>query len=172
MQPIGLLEGISTRLYLWCFNNEILIIRVLLSEKTKNSILIAVIMKKIVFVFISLLCLSIIWVCCSDENKEPWGNSEKNQIKLFIPDAEEIVLYSTATGMENYISDCYVVVFNGGVYKNAEKIDVSEIVRNGFATALLPQTSFDLELGDKVYVVCNTGLTALPGGINTENWYC
>jgi hypothetical protein len=36
---------------------------------------------------------------------------------------------------------------------------------NGEAAALLPQLSFKLETGDTVYVICNTGLPALPANI-------
>ena len=127
-------------------------------------------MKSNVFVYACLLCVSTLVVCCSNERFDTEDNHEKKRIELFIPDAQDIQLYSTATTMENYIRDCYVVIFEGsGVYKNAEKVDVSKIAKNGSAVVLLPQTSFDLDLEDKIYVVCNTGLTTLPVGIHTES---
>jgi hypothetical protein len=89
---------------------------------------------------------------------------------LYIPDATDVKLYSAATESENLIQDCFVVAFDGmGAYKNAEKIDVSKIVNNRNALLLLPQMSFKPETDDRIYVVCNTGLTSLPTGINAES---
>lgn len=118
---------------------------------------------------IVFLCACLFFAACSDEKENEVGLHESDRIQLFIPDAQEVQVYSTATERENYIEDCFVVTFSGGNYKNAEKVDVSLIVKNGMAAALLPQLSFKMDLGDKVYVLCNTGLAALPGGINTES---
>ncbi len=119
---------------------------------------------------VCLLCLLIGINGCSDNTEDIVGKVEENHIQLFIPDAEEVVVYSSGTESENRIEDCFVVVFNsGGSYKEAEKIDVSKIAQNGTASPILPQLSFDLALNDKIYVICNTGLTTLPTGISSES---
>jgi hypothetical protein len=120
-------------------------------------------------IWIAVSLLSIIFTGCSDEADNFIEIDFDDRIQLFIPDAEEIQVYSTATESENLIEDCFVVTFSdGGAFKNAEKIDVSKIVKN-HAVALLPQLSFKIEMGDKVYVICNTGMATLPGGINQES---
>jgi len=97
-------------------------------------------------------------------------SSENNQISLVIAEPEKISVYSTATTRENMIEDCFVIVFdNSGVFKACEKVDVSKIARNGSETQLLPQLDTEIITSDKVFVICNTGLTAVPSGIITEN---
>ncbi|MDR2916313.1 MAG: hypothetical protein LBV74_16055 [Tannerella sp.] len=120
--------------------------------------------------FIScLLCVLFLLAGCSDDKEKIVDRKENHRIQLFFSDMQEVQVYSTAAEPENYIEDCFVVTFSGGLYKKSEKIDVSGIVKNSMAAAILPQLSFDIDLGDKVYVICNTGLTALPAGINTES---
>jgi hypothetical protein len=127
-------------------------------------------MKRCVNTIICLPAFIFLLAGCSNNNGGIPDVGKGNQITLFIPDAKEVQLYSTATESENYIRDCFVIIFSsGGSYKSGEKIDVAKITRNGSATVLLPQLVNKTELGDKVYVICNTGLTVLPGGINTES---
>jgi hypothetical protein len=110
--------------------------------------------------------------CSLNESIPIVRNGEESRIKLFIPGADEVQVYSTATADENRIEDCFVVAFRGGVCQGAEMIDVAKIVANGQATALLPQlTTLEIKSNDKVYVLCNTGLNAVPGNMEyiTEN---
>ncbi|MDR0743059.1 MAG: hypothetical protein LBF05_01700, partial [Tannerella sp.] len=120
-------------------------------------------MKRIRF---TVYWLCIVFAGCSDDADK--SIEFDDHIRLFISDAEEVQVYSTAAESENHIEDCFVVTFRNGVYENAEMIDVSAVIKNG-AVALLPQLSFKIKMGDKVYVVCNTGMSTLPGGINTES---
>ena len=108
--------------------------------------------------------------CIGDQEIAPFEKNENNRLRLWIPEAKDVQVYSTATPNENRIEDCFVVVFtNSGVYKNGEKIDISRITGNGMASSLLPQLSFNLVNGDRIYVICNTGLTSLPVGITAES---
>jgi hypothetical protein len=122
-------------------------------------------MKKVIKASIILWCAFFASGCSGDESMEAVPQEEEaSRITLFIPGAEEVRVYSTATADENRIEDCFVVVFKDG-YKNSEKVKVADIVANGEASALLPQLSIKFEAGDTVYVVCNTGRTALPANI-------
>ncbi|MDR1222554.1 MAG: hypothetical protein LBL07_06705 [Tannerella sp.] len=122
------------------------------------------------FIGVCLSGIVLLYTGCSNNSGEMPGMEKKNRIELYIPDAREVQLYSTATESENYMKDCFVIIFNGsGVYKSGEKIDVAKITRNGSATVLLPQLVNEAGLGDIVHVICNTGLTALPGGITVES---
>jgi hypothetical protein len=98
---------------------------------------------------------------------------EESRIKLFIPNANEVQTYSTATPRENYIEKCAVITFYGDTRakKNAEIIDdVNKITNNGMANAMLPQLSFKIGTGDIVYVICNTELNeSALNSITTEN---
>jgi hypothetical protein len=130
-------------------------------------------MKKIE-IFLFLCCASLVLTDCSDSYIAPEkvapekvedGNS---QIRLSIPDAKDVQVYSTATPGENYINECWVITIDGtlGNWKGAEHItDGSKIVNNGMATALLPQLTFKVDNGDEVYVLCNTGAT----GVNSSS---
>jgi hypothetical protein len=124
-------------------------------------------MKKIIVI---LWCAFLASGCSFDESipAVPPGG-EESRIALFIPGAEEVRVYSTATAAENRIEDCFVVVFRGGNFLAAEKVKVADIMANGEAAALLPQLSFKLATNDKVYVICNTGLDALPASITEGN---
>jgi hypothetical protein len=115
---------------------------------------------------------------CSDriENisvAEENGEKEGSRIELFIPGEKEVQVYSTATASENRIEKCFVVTFrsDGVSFKlqDSVMVDVSRIVKNGEASALLPQLPFKIENGDKVYVMCNTGPDAIPNGITENN---
>jgi hypothetical protein len=98
---------------------------------------------------------------------------EESRIKLFIPNANEVQTYSTATPRENYIEKCVVITFYGDTKakKNAGIIDdVNKITNNGMANALLPQLSFKIGSGDIVYVICNTELDeSALNSITTES---
>ena len=99
---------------------------------------------------------------CNDEMIKVSSTSNPNpQIELIIPDIEEVVVYSDATERENVIESCYVVTFSSGAFKASEKIEVSRIFRNGQAIALLPMLDIDIDLGDRVYVICNIDTVGL-----------
>jgi hypothetical protein len=126
-------------------------------------------MAKVIKTCVILCCVYFVF-SCSDSYENIPVQGEGSQIQLFIPGASEVQVYSTATARENYIEDCFVVVFRGGSYYMTEKIDVSDIIANGEASALLPQlTTFKIEDGDRVYVICNTGLATVPAGITAES---
>jgi hypothetical protein len=125
---------------------------------------------------ISLVCLLSLIVGisgggCTDELvKLQEQEGVDGRLELRIPGADVVSVYSTATVNENRIADCFVVTFSsGGAFKNAVKINDTDIYNNGMATALLPLLPFELASGDKVYVICNTGLAAVPAGIASEN---
>ena len=119
--------------------------------------------------FLAAFC-SIFLIGCTEGQNKMIISPEDNRIELIIPEAEEVRVYSTATTSENQIKDCFVIIFNNsGTYKDCEKINVANITRNGSAMQLLPQLSINISINDKVYVICNTGLSAIPSGINTEN---
>jgi hypothetical protein len=123
-------------------------------------------MKKIIKACMILWCASFVFGCSDNVSIPEVREEEESRIALFIPGSSEVRVYSTATTAENYIEDCFVVVFKDG-YKNSEKVDVSNIMANGDAMAMLPQLSFKIEAGDTVYVICNTGLTAVPANIES-----
>ena len=121
-------------------------------------------------VFLLAAFCAILFIGCTEEHSNLLTSPENNQITLIIPDAEEVNVYSTATMNENRIEDCFVIVFdNLGVYKDSENVDVSKIAKNGSAAQLLPQLSIEINTSDIVYVICNTGLSAIPSGISTES---
>jgi hypothetical protein len=128
-------------------------------------------MKKIEAI-VFLYCVCFIMTGCVD-NSISVTTDEESRIKLFIPNANEIQTYSTATPRENYIEDCAVITFDGstGTKKKSEIIDnVNNITNNGMATALLPQLSFTIGTGDKVYVICNTAVSeSMLSSITTES---
>jgi hypothetical protein len=129
-------------------------------------------MEKVTRASIVLWCAIFASGCSVDERMEAVPQEEEaSRIAIFIPGAEEVRVYSTATADENRIEDCFVVVFDqSGVFRTAEKIDVLDITNNGEATALLPQLStVKLNIDDRVYVLCNTGLSAAPTGIIESN---
>jgi hypothetical protein len=120
-------------------------------------------------VCVLLCCVCIIFTRCTDHYVT--GEDETApRIGLLIPAANDVTVYSSASPRENFIEDCCVVAFkSNGDYRDAELIDVSKIINNGGDAALLPQLSFRIESGDKLYVICNTGLTALPNTITEAN---
>ncbi|MDR1115208.1 MAG: hypothetical protein LBL33_03495 [Tannerella sp.] len=125
-------------------------------------------MKKIIKACIIFCCISFAFGCSDDESLP--AVPEEPRIALLIPGADEVRVYSTATADENRIEDCFVVVFRDGSYYNMEEIEIDKITANGKASALLPQLqNFEIESGDRIYVICNTGLSAPPTGITESN---
>jgi hypothetical protein len=121
-------------------------------------------MKKIIKAYLIICCILLASGCSNNEIIPEIRDGEGSRIALFIPGADEVRVYSTATADGNRIKDCIVLTFKDG-YKKSEIVNVLNIVANGEASALLPQLSFKIETGDTVYVICNTGLTALSADI-------
>ena len=113
-------------------------------------------MKRIAFFLASLYCFA----ACNNEiiDDPAFPADEKNpQIELFFPDAEQVNVYSTATYNENLIDTVWVLVFAENTLnkKWVEKIEGSQIVRNGFATQLLPQLKNKPASGDTIICIAN-----------------
>jgi hypothetical protein len=128
-------------------------------------------MKRITFFIISILCFT---ACNNEIVIEQPKPEQTGQIKLIVPDAEKVSVYSTATPSECMIDTLWVIAFRSNAKIWAEKIDVSKIVKNGQAIQLLPQLAHhkEIETGDLVYIVANvsptdTALLLTNSDINT-----
>ena len=91
------------------------------------------IMKRITFLLLSIFCFT----ACDNEFEVGVNDIQKEtpQLKLFIPDAEDVSVYSTATVSECRIDIVWVLSFNPTTLnKNwVEKISGSKIVKIGRA---------------------------------------
>ena len=115
-------------------------------------------MKRITFFIFSIICFT----ACNNETDLSKPQEVGPQIELILPDAEEVVVYSTATENECRIETLWVIAFRGGSKIWAEKIDVSKISQNGKAAQLLPQLSeaHKPDPGDIVACIANVRLTS------------
>jgi len=112
-------------------------------------------MKRIAFFLASIYCLT---ACNNEVIEGPVYpvNDTKPQIELFMPDAEMVNLYSSATVSENTIDTIWVLAFNGsGVKQWVEIIPGAQITRNGHASQLLPQLTHEPELGWTIVCIAN-----------------
>jgi hypothetical protein len=131
---------------------------------------------------ITLFLLSGSILCFTTCNNEPEpGNinpgkennrQDPQKLELFMPAAETVNLYSTATPNECMIDTVWVLVFDGTTKRWIEKIGRSEIQNNGRATQLLPQLSHKLENGNTVICIANAApnpdtTNVTRGNINT-----
>ncbi len=118
-------------------------------------------MKRIAFFLVSIYCLS----ACNNEMIGPDNlTDEKNsQIELIMPDVEDVHLYSTASFNENYIDSLWVIVFDGASStankKWVEKIKGSDIIRNGYASQLLPQLKHIPLIDWRIVCIANVDAT-------------
>jgi hypothetical protein len=131
-------------------------------------------MKRITLFIFGILCFA----ACNNEiesgivpgeEDDPQG---QQKLELFMPDAEKVSVYSTATVSECMIDTVWVLVFNGNTKRWVEKIGRSNILNNGQATQLLPQLSHKLENGNTIICIANVKpnpdtVSVTPGNINT-----
>lgn len=118
-------------------------------------------MKRITLFIFSIFC----FIACDNEIAPGIDPQEETQeFKLFMPDAEKVNVYSTATVSECMIDKIWVLEFNNstGALLNSELIDGSDIVGNGQATQLLPQLSFKLTNGSRVVCIANSDAQTYP----------
>ena len=111
-------------------------------------------MRRIAFFIISICSI----VACQDamiQGPEIPADEMKNRIEVFMPDAERVNVYSTATTSENTIDTIWVLAFNGSTPKWVEKIPGSQIMRNGYASQLLPQLTNEPLDGDIIVCIAN-----------------
>jgi hypothetical protein len=116
------------------------------------------VMNRITLILFSIYC----FISCNNEiisgihsGGEGEGEGNPSQLQLFIPAAERVNLYSTATESECMIDTVWVLVFDGQTKRWVEKIGRSEILNRGQATQLLPQLSHKLENGNTVICIAN-----------------
>lgn len=123
-------------------------------------------MKTIYKVFLLLL---LIFSGCTEDKFTP--ESGNNKITLKLTDTQDVEARSIASTNERFISDAYLLVFRDGYYFAGEKVNVAaNIANNGGQT---PTITFGIRIaaGDKVIVLCNTGVASMPAfsvGVNTE----
>ena len=113
-------------------------------------------MKRITFFIISIFCLT---ACDNDapfdNGREPSLES-KTQISLFLPDAAEVKVYSTATVLECKINNIWVMEFNSSGDTVHTEYITSGIANNGQPMQLLPQLSFEPTNGNRIVCIANT----------------
>jgi hypothetical protein len=82
-----------------------------------------------------ILCFA----ACNNDIEIPEESEEAEQcIELFVPDAQEVSVYSAATVSECMIDTVCVFKADSSI-SFIEKIDSSQVTNNGQATQLLPQ---------------------------------
>jgi hypothetical protein len=122
---------------------------------------------------IRILILLLILSGCSGKDSDEIEPNVNIILKISNLDAKDISTYSKDSkdvkSTENLITDCFVLLFDGNSnFINYKKIDVSKILIDSTGICYLPKFYFDISDGYKLYVICNTGLSSLPGGILTE----
>jgi hypothetical protein len=128
-------------------------------------------MKRITLFLVSILC----YTACNNEiviPVEPQETQPRQPLELFMPDADMVSVYSTATVSECMIDTVWVLVFNGNTKRWVEKIGRSAVMNNGQATQLLPQLKHKIENGNTVICVANVApnpdtTSVTPNNINT-----
>lgn len=127
-------------------------------------------MNRIAF-FIAIASILCFTAC--DDNADYIDKPETvAQIKLVIPDAEKVSVYSTATESECMIESIWVIEFDktSKLAVNSQKIDGNDIARNGQAAQLLPQLSFNPTIGNLVVCIANSSrLAPVSVGYNYNN---
>ena len=110
-------------------------------------------MKRITVFLLSILCFT----ACDNEIEVGNIQTETPQLKLFIPDAADVKVYSAATVSECRIDTAWVVAFDPSTHnkKWAEMIVGSRIVNNGQASQLLPQLTNTPAIGDIIVCMAN-----------------
>ena len=118
-------------------------------------------MKRITLFIFSIFC----FMACDNEIAPGIDPQEETQeLKLFMPDAEKINVYSTATVSECMIDKIWVLEFNsaGTSLVHTALIDGSDIVGNGQAIQLLPQLPFKLTNGNQIVCIANSDAQTYP----------
>ena len=115
-------------------------------------------MKRIAFFIVGLYCLTACDNMVIDGPDRPEVPDETPRIQLVFPEEERVNVYSTATTYENTIESLWVLSFDAvsGILDTLEYIDVAKIVKNGYATQLLPQLSFTPQDGRKIVCIANS----------------
>ena len=114
------------------------------------------VMKRITFFIISIFCLT---ACDNDapfDNENGLPLDSKTQISLFLPDAAEVKVYSTATVLECRINNIWVMEFNSSGDTVRTEYITSGIANNGQPVQLLPQLSFEPANGNRIVCIANT----------------
>lgn len=124
-------------------------------------------MKRIAFFILSILCFT----ACSDDTdiEKPQIGT---QIELYMPEAEKVNVYSTASTSECMIDNIWVLEFDisTNTVVNSEHIAGNQIVKNGETTQLMPQLSFEPTTGNKIVCIANSVRTAaVPVGYPYDN---
>ena len=128
-------------------------------------------MRRIAFLLASIYCLT----ACNNEiiDGPIYDPDETNPgFELFMPDGEMVNVYSTATVSENTIDSMWVVVFSGSspfARKWVEKIEGSQIVRNGDASQLLPQLKHRPAPGDSIICLANIDPVTDTASVSLSN---
>ena len=115
-------------------------------------------MRRIAFFLACFYCLAACDNMIIDIPDNTPDDPTSSPIELFMPNAEMVSVYSTATVSENTIDELWALVFNGTApytKKWCEKINGSQIVRNGDASQLLPQLKHKPEPGDSIICIAN-----------------
>jgi hypothetical protein len=122
-------------------------------------------MKRIVFLIISVLCLT----ACNNEVYfvAPEIDSEEGQITLYLPDAT-VQTYSAATTSECYIDSLLVIEFDQGTGNlvNDTLIKGANILWNGSNIQLLPQLPFEPTEHNTIVIIANYGTITYPSTLN------
>jgi hypothetical protein len=127
------------------------------------------VMKRITILLLSILSFT---ACTNDAlnvvpDDEP--QKEAQQLKLFMPDADEVNVYSTATVSECYIDKLWVLVFNGTTLRYDTLFNGISLINNGQATQLVPQLKDTIRMNERVVCIANSGITTLPTGLLYSN---
>lgn len=115
-------------------------------------------MNRIAFFIASIFC----FIACDNNSDYPEIPEIDSQIKLIMPDAEKVSVYSASNESECKINNIWVLEFDRitDLAVNSEHIDGSKIVKNGEATQLMPQLSFKPTIGNKIVCIANSVRTA------------
>ncbi|MDD2594293.1 MAG: hypothetical protein PHD11_00565 [Bacteroidales bacterium] len=110
--------------------------------------------------FAALLLMLSIQGCVKDNVYDVFS---KTVISLNITDVKDVMVTKSteASTSERYISDAFVLVFDGsaGTYLKGERVNISSnVIDNGSQTPKIA-TSFKFLGGEKIVVLCNTGCT-------------
>jgi hypothetical protein len=137
-------------------------------------------MKKVILFLACIHC----YTACNNETVIPADPQEtpRQPLELFMPGAETVSVYSTATVSECMIDTLWVLVFQGNTKRWVEKIEGSRVMNNGQATQLLPQLKHKIDNGNTVICIANVApnpdtTSVTPDRINAcfkpkQGFYC
>lgn len=123
------------------------------------------------FAALLFLLLPSLTGCTKEESGPGAGNDHKTTITLRLADTEDVSTRSVASANERLISDAYILIFRGGSYFAGEKVDIAADLAGNGGQAPVVTSTLRMAAGDRVAVLCNTGVATLPAfvvGSDTE----